>query len=54
MKKQWQMVGTMLLILVIVVFSWLNVQKVTVNFGITYVTMPLVIILVVSVLFVLL
>ncbi|MCP0886803.1 LapA family protein [Ligilactobacillus sp. WILCCON 0076] len=50
MKKQWQMVGTTLLILVIVVFSWLNVQKVTVNFGITYVTMPLVIILVVSVL----
>lgn len=50
MKKQWQMVGTTLLILVIVVFSWLNVQKVTVNFGITYITMPLVIILVVSVL----
>ena len=33
------------------IFSWLNVQPVTVNFGFSQVTMPLVVILVISLLF---
>lgn len=49
MKKQWSLVGTLLLVLVIVIFSWLNVQDVTVNFGVAEVTMPLVVVLVIAV-----
>ena len=50
MKKQWSLIGILVLVLVIVIFSWLNVQPVTVNFGFSQVTMPLVVILVISLL----
>ncbi|KRL83686.1 hypothetical protein FC32_GL000947 [Ligilactobacillus apodemi DSM 16634 = JCM 16172] len=49
-KKQWSLIGILVLVLVIVLFSWMNGQSVTVNFGFAQVTMPLVVILVVSVL----
>ncbi len=50
MKKQWTMVGAIVLLLIAVIFSWMNSQAVTVNFGFTKVTMPLVVILVISIL----
>lgn len=50
MKKQWTMVGAIVLLLVVVIFSWMNSQAVTVNFGVTEVTMPLVVVLVITLL----
>lgn len=50
MKKQWSMIGAIILLLIAVLFSWMNSQSVTVNFGFSKVTMPLVVILVISLL----
>lgn len=50
MKKQWTMVGSIILLLIVVIFSWMNAQAVTVNFGFTKVTMPLVVVLVIALL----
>ena len=50
MKKQGRMILVIVLLLIVVIFSWLNVRNVTVSFGFTKVTMPLVILLVLAIL----
>ena len=50
MKKQGRLILVIVLLLIVVIFSWLNVRNVTVSFGFTKVTMPLVILLVLAVL----
>lgn len=50
MKKQGRMILVIVLLLVVVIFSWLNVEDVTVSFGFTRLTLPLVVLLVLSVL----
>lgn len=50
MKKQWSMIGAIVLLLIAVLFSWMNSQNATVNFGFSKVTMPLVVILVIALL----
>ena len=42
MKKQGRLILVIVLLLIVVIFSWLNVRNVTVSFGFTQVTMPLV------------
>lgn len=46
MKKQWNTVLMIVLILLIVVFSVLNVDPVNINFGFTTVAIPLVIVII--------
>ncbi len=48
MKKQGRLIISTLIVLLVVIFAWLNVQKTTINFGVTKVTMPLVIVLVLA------
>lgn len=50
MKKQGRLTLVIVLLLIVVIFSWLNVRNVTVSFGFTKVTMPLVILLVLAIL----
>ena len=50
MKKQGRLILVIFLLLIVVIFSWLNVRNVTVSFGFTKVTMPLVILLVLAIL----
>lgn len=50
MKRQVSILLVIILVLIVVVFAWLNVQTVTINFGIAQVSLPLVVVLVVSVL----
>ena len=50
MKKQGRLIRVIVLLLIVVIFSWLNVRNVTVSFGFTKVTMPLVILLVLAIL----
>ena len=50
MKKQGRLILVFVLLLIVVIFSWLNVRNVTVSFGFTKVTMPLVILLVLAIL----
>ena len=50
MKKQGRLILVIVLLLIVVIFSWLNVRNVTVSFGCTKVTMPLVILLVLAIL----
>ena len=50
MKKQGRLILVIVLLLIVVIFSWLNVRNVTVSFGFTKVTMPLVILLVLAIL----
>lgn len=50
MKKQGRSILVIVLLLIVVIFSWLNVRNVTVSFGFTKVTMPLVILLVLAIL----
>ena len=50
MKKQGRLILVIVLLLIVVIFSWLNVRNVTVSFGVTKVTMPLVILLVLAIL----
>lgn len=45
MKKQGRLILVIVLLLIVVIFSWLNVRNVTVSFGFTKVTMPLVILI---------
>ena len=49
MKKQWRTLIAILLVLIVVIFSWLNVQPVTISFGLGNITLPLVVVLVGSV-----
>ena len=50
MKKQGRLILVIVLLLIVVIFSWLNVRNVTVSVGFTKVTMPLVILLVLAIL----
>lgn len=50
MKKNWKMILGIILALVVVIFSMMNMEKATVNFGFTTVKQPLVILILVSVL----
>ena len=50
MKKQGRLILVIVLLLIVVICSWLNVRNVTVSFGFTKVTMPLVILLVLAIL----
>ena len=50
MKKQGRLILVIVLLLIVVIFSWHNVRNVTVSFGFTKVTMPLVILLVLAIL----
>lgn len=50
MKKQGRLILVIVLLLIVVILSWLNVRNVTVSFGFTKVTMPLVILLVLAIL----
>jgi len=46
MRKQWNRVLLVILILVVVIFSVLNVDPVNINFGFTTVEMPLVVVII--------
>lgn len=50
MKRQWSMIGAIILLLVVAYLSVLNVDSVPMNFGFTTVEWPLIIIIFVSVL----
>lgn len=50
MKRQVSILLIIILILIVVVFAWLNVQTVTINFGVSQISLPLVVILVGAVL----
>ncbi|KRN88558.1 hypothetical protein IV53_GL000523 [Ligilactobacillus ceti DSM 22408] len=51
MKNQIRLIVGAILILIIVIFSWMNAQPVTVNFAFQEITLPLVIVLVGCVVF---
>ncbi|EXJ24155.1 hypothetical protein ADIAL_0286 [Alkalibacterium sp. AK22] len=50
MKRQWSMIGAILLFLIVAVLSVLNVDPVPINFGFAVVEWPLIIVIFVSVL----
>ena len=50
MKHHGRLILVIVFLLLVVIFSWLNVRNVTVSFGFTKVTMPLVILLVLAIL----
>lgn len=50
MKKQWRTIIALLLIIVIAIFSILNVKEVSINFWVTQIKMPMILILLFSIL----
>lgn len=50
MKKQWRTIIALLLIIVIAIFSILNVKEVSINFWFTEIKMPMILILLFSIL----
>ena len=50
MKNQWRLIVSIVLVLIIILFSVLNVDNVPINFGFGQVVAPLIIVIVISLL----
>lgn len=48
MKNQWRLVSALVIALVVIIFAVLNVEPVKVNFGITSVQWPLILVIVIT------
>lgn len=48
MKKNWKVIVGLVLVLIIIIFAMLNMEKATINFGFVQVNQPLIILIVAS------